>query len=149
MGLFKDVRKLNKQAKEMAKEEGVDTSLRGLMKQAPGMLEQVSQQLQQVQTGQAESQRLKTEGVPATAKLLAVRDAGVTLGGAAVGGLDNPVADLDLEVTVEGREPYRVTVRQMVPRLAVARLLPGSELPVRVDAADPSAVLVDWDAPVA
>jgi hypothetical protein len=149
MGIFKDVRKLNKQAKEMAKEQGVDTSLRGLMKQAPGMLEQASQQLQQVQTGQAESQRLKTEGLPATAKLLAVRDAGVTLGGAAVGGLDNPVADLDLEVTVEGREPYRVTVRQMVPRLAVARLLPGSELPVRVDAADPSAVLVDWDAPVA
>ena len=149
MGIFKDVRKLNKQAKEMAKEQGVDTSLRGLMKQAPGMLEQASQQLQQVQTGQAESQRLKTEGVPATAKLLAVRDAGVTLGGAAVGGLDNPVADLDLEVTVEGREPYRVTVRQMVPRLAVARLLPGSELLVRVDAADPSVVLVDWDAPVA
>lgn len=149
MGIFKDVRKLNKQAKEMAKEQGVDTSLRGLMKQAPGMLEQASQQLQQVQAGQAESQRLKAEGVPATAKLLAVRDAGITLGGGAVGGLDNPVADLDLEVTLEGREPYRTTVRQMVPRLAVARLIPGSELPVRVDAADPSAVLVDWDAPIA
>lgn len=149
MGIFKDVRKLNKQAKELAKEQGIDTSLRGMMKQAPGMLEQASQQLQQVQTGQAKGQRLRAEGVPATAKLLAVRDAGITLGGGAVGGLDNPVADLDIEVIVDGREPYRVTIRQMVPRLAVARLIPGSELPVRVDAADPSAVLVDWDAPIA
>lgn len=149
MGIFKDLWRLNKQAKEIAKEQGFATNLRGLMKMAPGMLEQAGQQLQQVQAGQAETQRLKAEGLPATAKLLAVHDAGITLGGAAVGGLDNPVADLDLEVTLKAREPYRVTVRQMVPRLAVARLLPGSDLPVRVDAADPSAVVVDWDAPIA
>jgi len=134
--------------KKQAEATGVDTSLRGLLAQAPGMMSQATDALAQVQSGKDEGDRLRAEGVPGTAKLLAVRDAGMTLGGGAVGGLDNPVAVLDLEVTLEGSESYRATITQMVPRLAVGRLIPGTDLPVKVDPMDHSKLLVDWEAPV-
>ena len=59
--------------------------------------------------------------------------------------------ELDLEVTLPGREPYRVRGRFKVPAKAErtgfvrGSLNPGLELPVRVDPADPDRVEVDWD----
>ncbi len=148
MGFLKDIRKLTKQAKQMGTESGVDTSVRGLLRQAPGMIQQASDALSQVQAGKAAGDGLRTVGAPGRAVLLSVKDTGMTLGGTAVAAaLENPVADLELEVTFDDAEPYQLTVRQMVPRLAVARLVPGTELPVLVDPADPRQVLVDWDAP--
>ncbi len=149
MGLFKDLRKLSKQAKQMGRESGVDTSVRGLLKQGPGMIQQASDALGQVQAGKAEGDRLRSVGVPGRAILLTVEDTGMTVGGTTLAAaLENPVADLELEVTYGDSEPYQLTVRQMVPRLDVARLVPGTELPVLVDPSDPQQVLVDWDAPV-
>lgn len=152
MGWFKDIRNLRKQVKEMQQQaaaSGVDTSMRGMLARAPGMLAGVSGALQQVQQGKAEGDRLRAEGIPGRARLLAVQDTGMTLGGSALGAAqENPVAHLHLEVSVSGRPPYQATVTQMVPRLAVARLIPGSELPVKVDPLNPINVLVDWEAPL-
>ncbi len=58
-----------------------------------------------------------------------------------------------LEVRVPGREPYEVDGRFDVPRKAENvgpfnrgnALKPGLELPVRVDATDPTVVAIDWD----
>ena len=83
------------------------------------------------------------------ARLLAVRDTGLTLGGTHLGAArDNPVADLRLEVHLGAGDPYETIVREMVPRLAVGRLVPGNELAVRVDPDDRHTVLVDWDTPM-
>ena len=49
-----------------------------------------------------------------------------------------PVRELDLTVSVQGREPYRVTHRQALAQAALARLRPGASVPVRVDRNDPS-----------
>lgn len=55
---------------------------------------------------------------------------------------------MGLEVTVAGAPPFRATVEPIVPRLAVGRLIPGSNLPVRIDPLDHSKLIVDWEAPV-
>lgn len=153
MGLFKDLRKLKKQAKalsEQASEQsGVDASLGGLLRQAPNMMNQATEALSLVQEGQAERDRLNQIGVRAAARLVSVRETGMTVGGSGLGAArENPVADLDLEVSLPDDEPYPVTVRQMVPRLAVARLVPGSQLPVIVDPGDRQKLLIDWEAPI-
>jgi hypothetical protein len=149
MGLFKDLLKMRREAKaleqQVAAQSGIETSLRGLLHQAPGMLSQAGQALHTMQTGQAEGERLRAQGVPAIARLVAVRDTGMTIG---VGGQDSPVAQLDLEVTLTGSPSFTATVQQVVPRLAVGRLIPGSTLPVRVDPLDHSKLIVDWEAPV-
>jgi hypothetical protein len=153
VGIFRNLWNLRKQTKalrQMAEQSGVDTSLRGMLSQTPGLLSEASDTLQAAQEGKADGDRLRAEGMAGRARLLAVRDTGISLGGAALGaaGQGNPVADLDLEVSLETREPYRATVRQMVPRLAVGRLIPGSDLPVKVDRTDHTKLLVDWEAPL-
>jgi hypothetical protein len=154
MGLFKDLKNVTKQSKELkkqAEDQGVDTSMRGMLASASGSLSQASDMLAQAQTGKAEGDRLRTEGVPAQARILAIRDTGMTLGGAVLGapGQENPVADLDIEVSWEGVEPYRVTIRQLVPRLHVGRLVPGTSIPAKVDPLDHANLVLDWEAPIA
>ena len=154
MGIFKDLRRLTKQAKQMrahAEEQGVDTSLRGMLASAPGLLSQASEAMSQAQEGKAEGDRIRAEGVPAQARILAIRDTGMTLGGAALGapGSENPVADLDLEVTIEGAARFHVTIRQVVPRLHVGRLIPGTSIPAKVDLLDHAKLVLDWEAPIA
>jgi len=157
MGIFKDLREARKAAKELQQEAtqieqqaGIPTGLGGLvemMKEAPGLLHQATGALQQAQDGQAEAARLQTEGVPGMARLVQAHDAGITMTGMGAG-MESPVADLVLDVTLPGSEPFRTTVRAPVPRLQVARLAPGSALPVRVDPLDHSKLVVDWDAPI-
>jgi hypothetical protein len=50
---------------------------------------------------------------------------------------DNPECELDLEVSVDGGEPYRVTHRQVLAMVALPGFQPGASVPVRVDADDP------------
>lgn len=50
--------------------------------------------------------------------------------------------DLDLEVHVDGRDPYRVANTYMVP--STAQLGVGVELPIRVDRDDPAKIAIDW-----
>ena len=66
-------------------------------------------------------------------------------------GLGKSKYTLELEVTVPGRDPYRVKGRFKAPAkaertgLTRASLSRGLELPVRVDRDDPNLVEVDWD----
>jgi hypothetical protein len=51
--------------------------------------------------------------------------------------------DIDLEVYVNGRAPYRVANQYIVP--ASAPLGQGVRIPVRVDPNDPARIAIDWD----
>jgi hypothetical protein len=51
--------------------------------------------------------------------------------------------DIDLEVHVSGRQPYRVNNQYMVP--AGATLGPGVTLPIKVDPNDPAKIAIDWE----
>src|SRR5215218_10590888 len=51
--------------------------------------------------------------------------------------------DIDMEVHVSGRQPYRVNNQYMVP--AGATLGQGVSLPIKVDPNDPAKIAIDWD----
>jgi hypothetical protein len=51
--------------------------------------------------------------------------------------------DIDLEVHVSGRRPYRVNNMYLVP--AGVTIGQGVTLPVKVDQDDPSKIAIDWD----
>jgi len=75
---------------------------------------------------------------PGTATVVAVTDTGMMVN-------NDPVVMLDLSVTVDGREPYAVRIRQIVGKLYVARLQPGADFPVVVDVQDPYQVTIQWN----
>lgn len=81
---------------------------------------------------------LRTEGLRGMATVVSVGDTGVTVN-------NDPVAIIALDVSLPGTSLYRVEVRQLVSRMAVGALTPGSQLPVVVDPDDLTQVVVDWE----
>src|SRR4051794_40046766 len=53
-----------------------------------------------------------------------------------------PVMEMDLTVTVPGRDPYAVKHRQLVAFAAMGNFQPGSMFPVHVDQQDPSKLVI-------
>ncbi|MQA73452.1 MAG: hypothetical protein GEU88_03710 [Solirubrobacterales bacterium] len=126
MGI-RDLFKLTREARELR--HNTPTPSMG------GMLGRVRETVADLNAQRADSSRLLAEGIPGTA---VIRDMGTPARGAAWFSLM-----LDLEVHPRTREPYRVANQYLVP--ARARLEPGVELPVRIDADDPSRIAIDWD----
>jgi hypothetical protein len=86
----------------------------------------------------AATDRISTVGVAGTGQIMGLRQTGVLING-------QPQVEMDLLVTVMGRSPYRVKVKEIVPLIMLNRL--QGTLPVRVDPARPQAVIVQWDQP--
>lgn len=84
---------------------------------------------------QAEAQRLMATGLIGQATVEALRETGLTVN-------ENPQLEFDLRVTVDGGAPYSVTHRQVVSRLVIANFQPGASIPVRIDPADRTRVLI-------
>ena len=76
-----------------------------------------------------------TGGVAGNATGNAIADTGTLINNA-------PVVEMDLTVTVPGREPYQVTHRQLVAHSALPRFQPGASFSVRVDANDPTKLVI-------
>ncbi len=145
MGIFKDLWNARKQMKALEKQTFGTTSSVGmlgeLVKEAPGMIQQASATLGQMGADNAQAQQLGQTGVDAQATIVAVRDTGTTIG---VGGVESPVAELDLMVHLAGHPDTKATVRTPVPRLSIGRLTPGGTLPVKVDPLDLTKAAVVW-----
>ena len=135
MGMFKDMFKLTKQANELKTSSGAP-GMRDMLKQAPGQLKQATEQLQQIQQTQAGAPSILENGDPGKG---IVRAMGTPARAAQWFNLD-----IDLEVHVGGRKPYRVMNQYMVP--ASAQLGVGAELPIKVDRSDPAKIAIDWEA---
>ncbi len=82
--------------------------------------------------------RLRLSGLHGTARVMAVRDSNVTIN-------NSPMVNLDLEVTIPGRVPFRTKKRVVISRLSVGALFPGAIIPVLADPAKPTDVMLDWD----
>ena len=142
MGLFKgmkDMANLTKQAKEMQAQQqeqaGYKPGLGGQMAQMGDMLSQANEQMAELNDQSGDQSRLLTEGIAAQ---------GVIVGmGTPARGAMNYNLDIDLEVHVPGREPYRVANQYIVP--AAAQIGPGVTLPIRVDPSDQSKIAIDWN----
>jgi hypothetical protein len=82
-----------------------------------------------------EARRLLQVGQVGHAMVMAVRDTGILVN-------DNPQAELELCVALAGEEPYKVTHRQVISRIAINGFQPGAKVPIRVDPQDRHNVLV-------
>ena len=127
MGMFRDVRKLTKQAKDL--KNNTETPKMG------DMVKAATEQLGKIQQSQQESTRILAEGQAGNGIIRAM--------GTPARGASQYNLDLDLEIHVGSRAPYRVTNQYIVP--ASAELAAGIELPVKVDREDPAKIVIDWD----
>lgn len=120
MGVFKDIRKLQKAGKEAA--AGYDPVAQ--MKAASAQMQQVTMQ-----------QRIAVNGVPAAATVTALHDTGMELN-------LQPVTTVDVTIFPPGLPPFPSSI-SVVGHAALTGLAIGSRINVRYDPADPnSAVLV-------
>ena len=136
---MKDLSGMTKQAKQLQRQQqqeaGYKPGFGGQMQQMGDMLSQANEQLSELTGNQGERGKILAEGVGGVATIVAM---GTPARGAQWFNLD-----LDLKVSVPGRQAYRVANSYMVP--AAATLGPGVSLPVKVDQNDPSKIAIDWD----
>jgi hypothetical protein len=142
MGLFKsmkDLSGLTKQAKELQRQQqqdaGYKPGFRGQMQQMGDMLSDANEQLADITDSSGERSQILATGLPGQGVVVAH---GTPERGAQWFNLD-----IDLEVHVSGRQPYRVNNMYMVP--AGATLGQGVTLPIKVDQNDPSKIAIDWE----
>jgi len=74
-------------------------------------------------------------GVAGNATVTAINDTGTMVNNA-------PVMELDLTVSVPGREPYPVKHRQLIALSQIPNFQPGRSFPVHVDQGDPSKLVI-------
>lgn len=142
MGLFKgmkDMAELTKSAKKMQEKQQTDAGYKpgfgGMMSQMGDMIGQTNEQLKELGGLSEDSERLRAEGLDASGVIVGM---GTPERGATWFNLD-----IDLEVTVRGRAPYRVANQYMVP--AAASIGPGVTLPLKVDPNDQAKIAILWD----
>jgi hypothetical protein len=119
MGFFKDVRNLSKVSKEATK--GFDPAAQ--MRSATASMQQMTAQ-----------QRLRSAGLAAPAKVVALRDTGTMVN-------YQPVVEVDVLVTPDGSVPWPATAVNM-GHAQLAGLAPGVSVVIRYDPADPSTVVL-------
>ena len=141
MGLFKsmkDMAGVTKQAKQLQEQHqqkaGYKPGMGGMMEQMGDMLGQANQQLGELAQGSQDQERILVEGTPGEAVIVGM--------GTPARGAQQYNLDLDLEVHVGGRAPYRVANQYIVP--ASAKLGQGVRLPIKVDPNDPAKIAIDW-----
>jgi hypothetical protein len=142
VGLFKsmkDLSSLTKEAKQLQRQQqqeaGYKPGFGGQMQQMGDMLSQANEQLADLTDSSGERSQLLANGIPGQGVIVAH---GTPERGAQWFNLD-----IDMEIHVSGRQPYRVNNQYMVP--AGATLGPGVSLPIKVDPNDPSKIAIDWD----
>jgi hypothetical protein len=82
------------------------------------------------------ARRLSKHGLPGKAKILDVRDTGVTIN-------NNPLVKLTLEVKNSLGQKYTTTCRTLVSRINPSLFQPGMEVPVRIDPKNEQNVIID------
>lgn len=85
--------------------------------------------------------RLQKTGLPGTARIVEVRDTGVTIN-------KSPLVKLILEVKNNFGQRYTAETRTMVSRINPRVLVPGSEVPVKIDPTNEMNVVLDASATI-
>jgi Short C-terminal domain len=142
VGLFKsmkDLSSMTKQAKQLQRQQqaemGYKPGFRGQMQQMGDLISQGNEMLADVTDQSGERGEILANGIPGQ---------GVIVGhGTPERGAQWFNLDIDMEIHVSGRQPYRVNNMYMVP--AGATLGQGVTLPVKVDANDPAKIAIDWE----
>jgi len=128
MGMFKDLKDLNKAGKEMKKERG------GGFKMMKDGLAQANQMVQQVQSDQALAEKLANDGIDGTATIISMVATGATIN-------MQPELQFQMSVDVNG-SVSTVTHTQVVSPAIIGQLQPGAQVPVKVDPDDHSQLMI-------
>jgi hypothetical protein len=143
MGMFKDIKKLSDQGKDIQKQQGKRTGMIGMMRDMPDTINQATAAVDDAMALQAEMQRqqmLLSTGTPGRATIKGLTDTGALVN-------FNPQVILDLEIAVDGKDPYDTQLSTSIPQVFLARVQPGSSIGVRTDPADPASIAIDWAQP--
>jgi len=128
MGMFKDMKDLNKAGKQMKKERG------GSLKMMKDGLAQANEMVQGVQADQELAERLANEGVDGTATIISMVATGATI---------NMQPQLQFQMSVDvGGNVSTVTHVQAVSPAIIGQLQPGAQVPVKVDPNDHSQLMI-------
>lgn len=128
MGMFKDMRDLNKAGKQMKKDRG------GSLKMMKDGLAQANQMVQQVQSDQELAEKLANDGVDGTATIISMVATGATIN-------MQPELQFQMSVDVNG-SVSTVTHTQTVSPAIIGQLQPGAQVPVKVDPDDHSQLMI-------
>ncbi|MGI5242588.1 hypothetical protein [Dactylosporangium sp. CA-139066] len=129
MGLFGDLRRLQKQANEISANYDPGAQMRAGMAQM--------QQLQQSMQAQTADLELLRTGTPGTATIIGLADTGARVN-------MQPMVRLDLLVEVGERPPYPVSREVLLPLGASAQAGVGQRVRVMVHPQQADRVLVQW-----
>lgn len=138
LAVYKLFRPLTQASDRLMVAQGYQPGFGGTMKMASAQMAQANATLAAFNAGPAMATSLATAGVDGTA----------TITGSVPTGQQsnlNPVYALDMTVNVAGMAPYTVTHTTEVNTLRVNQVAVGRQLPVRVNPADPSQMLVQWE----
>lgn len=132
MGFFKDLNKLNKQAKEIQKNQ---PPVKDQMANAMASMQQANAFLaQQAAAAPLVHDPLAVDG---EAQILAVRDTGMRIN-------LNASLQIDLLITIPGQPPRPATITSVVEPQNLARVQAGMQLRVRANPATPEQALIVW-----
>lgn len=77
-------------------------------------------------------------GVDARGTIISMTETGTTVN-------QNPMVEFGVRVERDGHAPYDATMKQVLPRLLLARVQPGLAVPVKVLANNPNEVAIDFN----
>jgi hypothetical protein len=135
MGMFKDFKEIRRRAATQPK-LGLRTGMKATI-QAMDQADAFTSQLgsEGLSDDPLANMMALSQGIQGSGEVVATRGTGEETMG-------TPVYDVDLVVTVTGREPYQVTHRQMIAAAALGNWKTGTIYPVRVSPTDPSQVMI-------
>jgi len=132
MGFFKDLHSVKVQAKEIGRNSDPGARLSEMNQKMAALNASMVQQAA-VLAGPADA-------VAATVQLVSATPTGGWING------ESTMA-LSVLVLAPGRPPTPASATLAVPGMQLHRLQPGTTLPAKVSAADPSVFAIDWSAP--
>lgn len=134
MGVFKDLRTLSAQGKEMRNNAPP-------MKDKMANMSAKMAEANAMMAGMTQGAAVMTNGTAAVATITSARQTGAQIN-------FNPVVELELLVMLPTGVPMQVTRQEPVQQLHLGRCQPGLRLNVRVDPNDTNSLWIDWLTPV-
>jgi hypothetical protein len=138
MGFFKSMHDLNKQAKELQRNQPPAGARMAAMQERLADLNQMMANTTQAANNAAAAAAAGASGFAERCPVMIV-------GMRQVGTVNfDLLVEFDLTVTREGRPPYPATVQQLVSQFQVGQLSSGRTLEATVDPSNPMAIFLDF-----
>ena len=138
MGVFKDLRTLSAQSKEIRDNappmKDQMASMSSKMAEANAMMAGMAQ-------GATQANAAIANGVAAVATITSARQTGALIN-------FNPVVELELLIILPSGVPMQATRQEPVQQLHLGRCQPGMRLNVKVDPTNAGSLWIDWASPV-